>query len=971
MLTKRFIEDQFPVSKISKESYKERKAGASQTLTGLGKWWGRKPLVMIRAGLLGMLMPASDDAEKDREIFLKLMTMDEEGLWRRKNKNLPASIVCGTLGKEERSLWFEEGKKTAWKKGLPKKKKAEAERTAFAGLSYDDKLTYCVRPEQIEGPSDSAWRGINRHLGTSASSLVELVQQLGKKAFGRIPRVGDVFCGGGSIPFEAARLGCDAYGSDLSPVAALLTWAAIHLIGGSKEVQEAVRKAQEQAFAEADRQITAWGIEHNEKGWRADAYLYCVEAKSPATGLWVPLAPSWVVGEKYRVVAVLKKNEGRGGYDIDIVEEADEETFRKAREGTVRNSRLVCPETGEEYSIATIRGDRKGANGEAVNGLRMWENEDVVPRADDVFQERLYCIRWVETYSEDGKQRTRHHYRAPDEKDLDRERKVLELLRERFAEWQEKGYIPSSRIEPGDKTDEPIRTRGWTHWHHLFNPRQLLNHGLYGQFIWKQNGPVEVLSMAYINAIGVQNDMDSRLCHWTPQLARSGGVGAPAHTFTNQALNTQYNFPVRGLSLSVQFLVPMLKCTTIKPKAIALPLDARLVNVAYDLWITDPPYADAINYHELGEFFLAWYEKHLPKAFPEWYADSKRALAVQGKDEDFKRSMGEIYRNLTQHMPDDGIQMVQFTHQNAAVWADIAMILWAAGLRVTAAWTIATETTSGLKKGNYVQGTVLLILRKRLEEKIAFTDELYPLVEDEVRRQLDHMLQLDDNDDPNFADTDYQLAAYAAALRVLTSYSEIEGHNVEHELFRARKKGEKSEFELIIDRAVEIACDHLVPIGFDRFQWKSLSNIERLYLKGLELENHQEMRAGAYQELAKGFGVKEYTFLYGTTNANAVRFKTPSEFKRAQLGREGFGSTLLRQVLFSVEEVARTESVQEGLGWMKSELPDYWGQRSLIITLLRYLVSVSSVRHMEENWKADTYAAELLAGIVQNDHVRD
>jgi hypothetical protein len=43
--TPSFIEAQFPVSKISKESYKERKAGASQTLTGLGKWWGRKPLV--------------------------------------------------------------------------------------------------------------------------------------------------------------------------------------------------------------------------------------------------------------------------------------------------------------------------------------------------------------------------------------------------------------------------------------------------------------------------------------------------------------------------------------------------------------------------------------------------------------------------------------------------------------------------------------------------------------------------------------------------------------------------------------------------------------------------------------------------------------------------------------------------------------------------------------------------------------
>ena len=54
-----FIETQFPVSRLSKESYKERKANYSQTLTGLGKWWGRKPLVLVRAVILGLLLPAS------------------------------------------------------------------------------------------------------------------------------------------------------------------------------------------------------------------------------------------------------------------------------------------------------------------------------------------------------------------------------------------------------------------------------------------------------------------------------------------------------------------------------------------------------------------------------------------------------------------------------------------------------------------------------------------------------------------------------------------------------------------------------------------------------------------------------------------------------------------------------------------------------------------------------------------------
>lgn len=69
MNDKSFIEVQFPVSKVSKESYKERKANLGQTLTGLGKWWGRKPLVLVRAAILGLLMPASKDAKK--ELYLK------------------------------------------------------------------------------------------------------------------------------------------------------------------------------------------------------------------------------------------------------------------------------------------------------------------------------------------------------------------------------------------------------------------------------------------------------------------------------------------------------------------------------------------------------------------------------------------------------------------------------------------------------------------------------------------------------------------------------------------------------------------------------------------------------------------------------------------------------------------------------------------------------------------------------------
>jgi putative DNA methylase len=457
-----FIEQQFPVARVSAESYKERMAGAgsSQTLTGVGKWWGRKPLILVRACLIGLLMPVSGDPKRDREIFLKILTMDEVGLWRRKSKLLDQGALETLLTEGERRRWLcdEQGQpKPRWSAGLSAQERDLVQRIAFDRLSYDEKLDYCLRPEQIRGPAPEDWAEINAHLGTQAKSLPELVRELGERRFGHVPRVGDPVCGGGSIPFEAARIGCAAYGSDLSPVAALLTWGALKLVGGDAETRARSRAIQQAAYDATQREIDRHGLETNAKGWRHEQLYYVVEAKSPATGLWVPLAPSFVISEKYRVCAVIRKNSAKGNYDIDVIEGADAATMARAKKGTLQGGRLLCPETQSTYSIADLRGDRR-VNGETVYGLRLWENDDLVPRPDDVLRERLYCVRWAKP---DGKR----VYAAPDAEDLAREAKALELVRANFTDWQAKGYLPSTPIpRGGEKTEEPIRTRGWTHW---------------------------------------------------------------------------------------------------------------------------------------------------------------------------------------------------------------------------------------------------------------------------------------------------------------------------------------------------------------------------------------------------------------------------------------------------------------------------------------------------------------------------
>ena len=393
-----------------------------------------------------MLMPASNNAKKDREIFLKILTMDDEGTWTR-CKDYSSSVPWRTVDGPSR------GK--------------------FDALTYAERITYCDRPENVEGPSEAAWADINAHLCTTATCLPELIDQLGQRTFGHAPRVGDSFCGGGSIPFEAARIGCEAFGSDLNPVAGLLTWSSLNLLGGGTAVQEEVLQVQEKVFQAANLQLTEWGIEHNGQGERADAYLYCVEVKPEGCDYFIPLAPSWVVGEKSKAVTRWKRVVDSDRLKPEIVEVSDIE-FKRYKEkygATVIGGRVVDPfDANRSWAIESLRGP---------DGLRRWTNDDVMPRADDVFQERLYCIRWAKTVMRNGKPKEIRRYAAPDAADLAREAKVLALLNERFSDWQREGFIPAKAIpEGGDKTEEPIRTRGWTHWHHFFTPRQLLTHGL-------------------------------------------------------------------------------------------------------------------------------------------------------------------------------------------------------------------------------------------------------------------------------------------------------------------------------------------------------------------------------------------------------------------------------------------------------------------------------------------------------------
>ena len=700
-----FIEYLFPVQKISAESYKEQMAVQSKTLVALGSYWkGRKPLILNRACILGALLPVTDNQLHDLEIFELLMGMDAQTMQYRLESNLPAS-----------------------------KRNQVGE---YLVRPFNEQVKSAKRIEEMDGfASMHIWKKVNNYLGTSANSIQGLIEQMGIARFGHRPKVADVFCGSGQIPFEAARLGCDVYASDLNPIASMLTWGAINIVGADKDKRLKIEKAQTKLVATVQKQIDELGVDTDGNGWKAKAFLYCLEVTCPETGWCVPVLPTLIVSASKYVVVKLLPNAQKKNYDIKVHHCSDKNEMNQLAKGTLDKGYLLhSPDGINNYriKISTIRGDYKDGK-ENKNRLRLWKKTDFIADLQDIFQERLYCIQWTRNNSNGRGSET--EFRSISHEDILREQKVIEYVRTHLDHWQKKGYIPDMLIEAGDKTDEPIRTRGWTYWHHLFNHRQLLMLGVTKKVLSKQTNFSVELTVFF----GRLLDWSSKLCYYGTGAARE----SIAHTFYNQALNTFYNYGVRPFSFAAKYLFEGTYNYPIFSKTEVHSHPAQELETENDIYITDPPYGDAVKYEEITEFFIAWLRKNPPKEFSHWTWDSRRSLAIKGEDEGFRRGMIAAYRQTAKMMPDNGIQVLMFTHQSGSIWADMANIIWASGLQVTAAWYVVTETDSAVRQGANVKGTVILILRKRHKRLDTFRDDLGWEIKDAVKEQVESLMGLD------------------------------------------------------------------------------------------------------------------------------------------------------------------------------------------------------------------------------------
>ena len=192
---KKLIEVSMPLEAINQESAREKSIRHGHPST-LHLWWARRPLAACRAVLFASLV---DDPSAHPD---KFPTEEEQQVERQRLHDL-----IGKIEIEEKS-----GKSKQVVRGL---------------VSWDDIKTNergispIIEAAQKEIARCLAWDN-NHEPPTEPEAVRNYLQEYA-------PPVYDPFCGGGSIPLEAQRLGIEAHGSDLNPVAVLITKALIEI----------------------------------------------------------------------------------------------------------------------------------------------------------------------------------------------------------------------------------------------------------------------------------------------------------------------------------------------------------------------------------------------------------------------------------------------------------------------------------------------------------------------------------------------------------------------------------------------------------------------------------------------------------------------------------------------------------------------------------------------------------------------
>ncbi|MBC7109328.1 MAG: DUF1156 domain-containing protein, partial [Methanomassiliicoccales archaeon] len=184
---------------------------------------------------------------------------------------------------------------------------AASRTTAFAALVPAPK-DQKEREKLLERVKNIApWEFVSQNNEANRKVLEELRELIRNAHGGRPPKVLDPFAGGGAIPLEALRLGCETYALDYSPVAVLILKCVLEYPQRyGKELLEAVRKWGQWVLEEARKELAQF-YPPDKDGAIPVGYIWArtIPCQNPACGAEIPLMrQTWLAKKANRRIAL-------------------------------------------------------------------------------------------------------------------------------------------------------------------------------------------------------------------------------------------------------------------------------------------------------------------------------------------------------------------------------------------------------------------------------------------------------------------------------------------------------------------------------------------------------------------------------------------------------------------------------------------------------------------------------------------
>ena len=790
---RRLIEDYLPIQAISAEASREKRH-----ISGLHLWWARRPLVACRAAVYGALVPATR---------FQPVNGPEEKL--------------GSLGRANAAKFVER----------------------LCKYPGDSRVIAEARQHILEAHAErlSAERG--EHV-----TVDDILQ-------GRAPRpkVLDIFAGGGAIPLEALRLGCEAYALDLNPVAHIIelctlvypqkygkpdptakgsakdgTWAGLaeEVRYWGQWVLEKVKaeigdlylpipdpqtpKAR-QVFGEPQLELSARGFDQpgqqhlaveTPAGYLTPvAYLWTrtVRCKNPSCGATVPLVrQTWLCKKKDRYVAlkmVVPKGEKRVRFEVAETESEKGLGFDPA--AFSKGGNATCPFCGTvaDADYVQTRGKEKrvGAQLMAVVCTQPVIKGKTYLSASDLPVDYL-----------------------PDEQMI---RQQINDLCKRTGLTVPHEPISPLRPSPNARGLSAVTRHGLTTFADLFTLRQIfcllhiiakvheVEHETSRLGYSEERKRAIIAFLACV--VDKVSDYSSTLCAWHYNNEQVG------HSFGRQALPMVWDFVetniLMGTSGSWSGMLES-SLTAIPPCVEGIARSGLVLrgsatippwsDAFFDAVITDPPYYDNVPYADISDFFYVWLKRTIGHLYPEHFATEltpkkTEATALSSRyggdmakaNAEYERMMLESFRQACRVLKPDGQMVVVYAHKTTLGWATLVDAMRRAGFTVTEAWPLDTEMGARLLAMDTAALASSISLVARKRQGASTGS-----YEDDVRPELERIVRerVETLWEMGIVGADLVIAAVGAGLRAFTRFARVEyanGEEVPAEKFLAEVEG--------------------------------------------------------------------------------------------------------------------------------------------------------------------------------------